>query len=282
MAGPEQSIPHENLEEYFEELRNPLFENTIRRFFTDVSEDCNWCLIEAPKEGTPTSRDMYAKRFQDASKFVFELLSAFGISPVCNVCPGQDGRAGYVLHVCGVNHFKYLAEKLSKDRVRCKDSKELQRQYEHSWTFVLGQVIINYLTGEVRVKRRPSFIGIQVRKAQDLPTTGRAVSKLWLGMDMDGLTESSVVSSVRTGRLITRVFITTITKWSHLSSVLNSPLYTCLVLGWHKFHLVVRLSLGFVSSAKGLTQTQSPANSITMNSLFQSFGRDLNFLIILD
>jgi hypothetical protein len=37
MAGPEQSIPHENLEEYFEELRNPLFENTIRRFFTDVS-----------------------------------------------------------------------------------------------------------------------------------------------------------------------------------------------------------------------------------------------------
>ncbi|CAL1161408.1 unnamed protein product, partial [Cladocopium goreaui] len=170
MAGPEQSIPHENLEEYFEELRNPLFENTIRRFFTDVSKDCNWCLIEAPKEGTPTSRDMYAKRFQDASKFVFELLSAFGISPVCNVCPGQDGRAGYVLHVCGVNHFKYLAEKLSKDRVRCKDSKELQRQYEHSWTFVLGQVIINYLTGEVRVKRRPSFIGIQVRKAQDLPT----------------------------------------------------------------------------------------------------------------
>jgi hypothetical protein len=40
--------------------------------------------------------------------------------------------------------------------------------------------------------------------------------------------------------------------WGAFEQRSKVPL-TCLVLGLHKLHLVVRLSLGFVSSAKGLT-----------------------------
>ena len=175
------ALPYENLSDYFEELLNPTLQEAIQQFFTEVSTDCQWCQLFAPQEIPPQSKDVYAKKFKDASTFVNNLLNAFGIAPVCNICPGQDGRAGYILHVCGVNHFKYLSEKLAKDKARYANaanaSTEIQKQYWQSWTFVLGEVKINYFTGDVLARRRPSYLGIKVRLADQLPSAGMGKAK---------------------------------------------------------------------------------------------------------
>ena len=47
---------YENLEQYFVELTNPCYANTLRRFFTDVSMDENWCLLRAPCPQVTTSK----------------------------------------------------------------------------------------------------------------------------------------------------------------------------------------------------------------------------------
>lgn len=41
---------YENPEHYFVELKNPCYANTLRRFFTKVSTDENWCLLHAPQQ----------------------------------------------------------------------------------------------------------------------------------------------------------------------------------------------------------------------------------------
>ena len=174
MATPQ----YENLDDYFDELRNnPTLRNTLRRFFSEVPADCSWCLLYEPHQ-TCGSKEAYSQRFQESSKFVNELLSAFGFSPVCGVCPGQDSRTTYNNHVCGTNHFKYFSAKLSKDIIKFgPDSVELYQEYEQSWTFVLGEMRINYLTGELRARRRESYVGIQVLSAKQLPTEGLEMSQ---------------------------------------------------------------------------------------------------------
>ena len=170
-------VPYEDLQEYFPELENPAYEETLRTFFTDVSLDGAYCLLKEPEDTLPTSKDSYTKRLQSSAKFINELLSAFGISAVCTICPRQ-GRAGYVHHVCGANHFKLLQEKLTTDKKTYgSELGEIRKQYWQSWTFVLGKVDINYLTGELKVKRKKCFLGLQVQRAEQLPTTGRVGPK---------------------------------------------------------------------------------------------------------
>lgn len=161
-------VPYEDLSDYFPQLENSAYEETLRTFFTDVSLDGAYCLLKEPDDTLP-SKDSYTKRLQSSAKFINELLSAFGISAVCTICPGQDSRAGYVHHVCGPHHFKWLQEKFTRDK--------MPKQYWQSWTFVLGKVDINYLTGELKVKRKKCFLGLQVRRAEQLPTTGRVGPK---------------------------------------------------------------------------------------------------------
>ena len=55
--------------------------------------------------------------------------------------------------------------------------RSMRKQYWQSWTFVLGKVDINYLTGELKVKRKKCFLGLQVQRAEQFPTTGRVGPK---------------------------------------------------------------------------------------------------------
>jgi hypothetical protein len=90
-------------------------------------------------------QEAYADCFRETSKFLHELLSAFGYAPVCNACPGQDSRAGYVAHVCGTNHFKFLWNNLnnvSKETARLNG--QTTERYWQSWAFVLGEVRMGF------------------------------------------------------------------------------------------------------------------------------------------
>eukprot|EP00438_Fugacium_kawagutii_P013359 Skav207028 [mRNA] locus=scaffold2740:321168:321760:+ [translate_table: standard] len=127
--------PYENLNEYFDELTNPAFSETLRTFF---ELDAHWKLLQEPHQALAGSKEANAQRFQSSAKFVHDLLSAFGYNPVCNICPGQDSRCTYASHVCGSNHFKFLYEKVRTDS-RGRDMNELKRGYWQSWTFVLGE-----------------------------------------------------------------------------------------------------------------------------------------------
>lgn len=170
--------PYEDLAAYFPELTNPDYANTLRIFFDPkrVTLDGQWCSFQEPR-AMPQSKEGYSQLFQFVSSFTNDLLNVFRLSPICKTCPGQDSRTTYAKHVCGAQHFKFVYQKLEA-MIRSSPSLPTDDHRNHfwqSWIFVLGEVSINYLTGELLVRRRPSNIGLSVHRVEELPSEGRLI-----------------------------------------------------------------------------------------------------------
>ncbi len=164
---------YEDLAAYFPELTNADYANTLRIFFDPkrVTLDGQWCSLQEPRE-MPQSKEAYSQLFQFVSNFTNDLLNVFNLSPICKNCKGQDSRTTYAKHVCGAPHFKFVYQKLEDPKIRSLPTDDRRNYFWQSWIFVLGEVSINYLTGELLVRRRPSYIGLSVHRVEELPSEG--------------------------------------------------------------------------------------------------------------
>ena len=152
---------YERLDKYFPLRDDPSAQAALTKFLNVTAPDDGWCMVHE-KEALPQSKEGYAKMMQEPTQFVMTLLEPFQISPVCRICAGQDTRTSYQGHVCGRAHHSQLWVKLG----RSQD----EAGFWQNWQFILGEVKINYKTGELQMRRRRSRIGLNIQKLVELPT----------------------------------------------------------------------------------------------------------------
>ncbi|CAJ1349304.1 unnamed protein product [Effrenium voratum] len=152
----------ERVEHVFKGLTDPSYSTTVNRFFREVSEDAQWCVLEtAAERSILSSKEAYTKKLEKTAQFTMELLDIFGIAPLCMVCPGQDSRTTYKGHVCGRAHFGFVFKHIV-DR---------QASPWQKWSMLLGEVMVNYVTGELWAKRFLFRPGLNIYRVQDLPAS---------------------------------------------------------------------------------------------------------------
>lgn len=154
---------YERLEKYFPQRNDPPARAALSRFLNVTQPDESWWVANAREQVLPQSKEGYSKMMQEPTQFIMNLLEQFHISPVCKICAGQDSRTTYTNHVCGRAHHSQLWAKRERS---CQDEAAL---WQH-WTFILGEVKVNYITGELQMKRRKSRIGLNVQSLSELPT----------------------------------------------------------------------------------------------------------------
>ena len=158
MAAPAE---FEDLAEYFPALAND--PTAVQRFLAVTSQDEYWCVVHPQALAAPRARDDYAGMMREPAQFVMDLLQTFHISPVCRVCAKQDQRTTYPNHVCGREHHTQVWHTR-------EGSKQGEAAFWQHWIFILGEVRINYITGELLMKRCRSSIGLNVKSLLELPS----------------------------------------------------------------------------------------------------------------
>ncbi|CAK9012786.1 unnamed protein product [Durusdinium trenchii] len=157
---------YERLADYFEGLAQPQLQKSLHYFLQNTSPDGEWSVLQEGARVLAQNKEGMQKIIQEPATFVMDILTVFGISAVCKICPGQDSRTTYAGHVCGKSHWGSVYRTQQEAGSAMENQKD--RFCQH-WIFVLGELMINYLTGELRAKRSPCHLGLRIGHCWELP-----------------------------------------------------------------------------------------------------------------